>query len=534
MDTAAIDYGLLAKSGIIQQPIFIFDSDGIPMNRNIAAGKYIGYSEPRSLENLLDHLDIKHPESLSSLLSSKHSIALYPNQPNSESTWTWRLIAVEGTVPQWILYGSVDDILKKKSELQVKHAENLKQLQSLCEKVTANSSYKNSSIIDCADAIHRYYDNLIAHMPGNVYWWNRDNVCLGVNDNVAKLLGLRSRSDAVGKTYEDFAKIGEWQEEQADIFKQEDNIVMNSGIPRLNIDENIPLHMPDGREVYYLTSRVPIFSDSGEVTGIIGISVDVTERKKVEQQLRKAKGTAEQANQLKMDFIRNMEHDIRTPFTGIWGITCMLADEEPPGEKKTVLQEVSESAKVLLDYCNNILEFSRIESKSIPIIQKPFHLDVLLENIMKTERVPARLKKLDLLTSYDPNIPNALIGDSYRLNSVIINLLSNAIKFTDTGHVKLSTKLVRPENSHRQVVVQFIIEDTGIGIPEDKKVIIYDKFTRLHPSNQEHYKGQGLGLRVVKCFVDDLEGDIDLESISGTGSIFTITVPLKVSLNEET
>jgi len=240
------------------------------------------------------------------------------------------------------------------------------------------------------------------------------------------------------------------------------------------------------------------------------------------------KEQAEAASRAKTEFIRNMEHDIRTPFSGVWIIAEQLSSEETDPQKKEYLDDIAACAKELLDYCNSILDYSRIDLGLLPGTLVEMNVAKVIDKILKIEMPVAKQKELRLHADYDECIPDALIGDEFRLTRILLNLVSNAVKFTIVGSVKLSVKL--KEISDDDVVqLQFIIEDTGIGIPEDKLEYIYEKFTRLSTANSGAYKGTGLGLPIVKVLVDDLNGDIEVNSEINQGSCFIVTLPFALS-----
>ncbi|MDX1901129.1 MAG: ATP-binding protein [Gammaproteobacteria bacterium] len=286
---------------------------------------------------------------------------------------------------------------------------------------------------------------------------------------------------------------------------------------------------PDGEIRWIYDRGFPVYDEANNCCGVTGIALDITREKLAEITLRKAKKKAEHANQLKTEFIRNMEHDIRTPLSGIEGLAAILREQEINSEKKEWLADIAYSARDLLNYCNGILDFSRIEAGTMPVLKKRFELRQLLTEIIAIEMPAAKLKKLNLHFECEDNIPAFLLGDSYRLKQVLINLISNAIKFTHEGHVILFVK-VAYDKSKQRIILAFAVQDTGIGIPKEKQDFIFEKFARLTPANRERYKGPGLGLRIVKKFVEEMGGSIELESESGKGSTFTCVLPFCISL----
>ena len=370
---------------------------------------------------------------------------------------------------------------------------------------------------------------VIENLPGSIYWKDKNGMYLGRNtysmENMERFhVKQHGAKDAIiGKTDYDF-----FSKEIADLYRKNDLEVMQAK-KSLSLEE--PVTLPNGEVIVQLSTKRPFYSDKGEVIGIIGNTVDITYLKLIESELRHAKETAEQANLIKTEFIRNMEHDIRTPFSGIFSMASHLWENELDEIKKEYLGDITQCAKELLAYCNGILDFSKIESGMITLIDKKFNLDELVRSIIQVELPAIKIKHLTLKTHYDSSIPHALVGDRYRVCRILINLIGNAIKFTRNGYIKLEVLLIKKiENS---VLIRFIIEDTGIGVPSDKQEYIFEKFSRLSFANQGLYKGIGLGLKIVKQFVHDLGGEIDLMSEVDKGTKFICTLPFKLPLTND-
>lgn len=398
--------------------------------------------------------------------------------------------------------------------------------------ILGNEQSKNFSLEEVIYTIVHYYESIIKCMPGNVFWLDTNGVTLGCNKNVLDMFNFDSLEAFKGLNFEQQGKAGNWSPEATKSFEDDTLEVVKTKKSKLNIEEPpIPHH--DGRMIYFLSSRVPLFNNNGDVIGIVGISFDITERKQMEQALIKAKASAEAANNLKIEFIHNMEHDIRTPFSGIYGIAKLLVNQETDIKKKAFLTDIVNCTKELLDYSTGILDFSMIESGALPLISKKFSIQKLLHGLVAMEMPPAKLKGLTFTANCEPDVPDIIMGDRYRLQRVLINLISNAIKFTDKGYVKVTVKVVKVINS-RHIILSFLVEDSGMGIPQDKQNIIYERFSRLIPSNQRLYTGKGLGLRLVKQFVEEMDGDIDINSKVDKGTIFACTLPFKLPLAETT
>lgn len=370
-----------------------------------------------------------------------------------------------------------------------------------------------------------FLQKVIEKIPGNIWWKDKNLVYRGCNERTLEVLGLSSHHEVIGKTDHEL-----WDKAIADQLKAADIRVLESG-STTNHEETLIAH--DGKPLLISTNRSPLYDTQNNIMGIVGASMCVAEPKQnVEERLQQAKELTDSAGQLKAEFIHNMEHDIRTPFNGIWMLASMLESQETDPEKKEALADISMCAKELLDYCNSILDFAKVEAGVAPILAKKFDLQVLVNKIVIMETPPAKNKGVVLKTEFAEDVPKVVIGDQHRVERVLINLASNAVKFTQEGFVKIAVKVVKRE-SDKRVIIRLIVEDSGIGIAKEKQAYIYEKFTRVMPSNRGIYKGSGLGLRVVKQLVEELEGEIDVKSELGKGSTFTCTLPLKLPLVDE-
>lgn len=284
------------------------------------------------------------------------------------------------------------------------------------------------------------------------------------------------------------------------------------------------------QETSVLSQQVPLTSKEGDVLGVMSVSLDISKQEEAKKKLMAAKKASDFTKKVKAAFLHNMEHDIRTPLNGIVGLLTLLFNQETDPSKRSYLSDLISSSTQLLNYSNEIVDFSKIESNTLPLLAKPFELKPLVESVINMEMPAATLKGIALSLNYPDHLPDRVIGDSYRLRRILLNLLSNAIKFTDAGSVKLIVKFAQ-RIDRRHILVQFIIQDSGKGISEDLQNRIYESFF-YNPANQGLYKnrGLGLGLRVVKQFVDEMEGDIEMKSQQNKGTIVLCTLPFRIPL----
>lgn len=305
-----------------------------------------------------------------------------------------------------------------------------------------------------------------------------------------------------------------------------------NGNPKVNVEEI--LMRPDGTRIVMLVNKVPLRDKQGNCIGILGTSVDITERKKLEEDLSAAKEYAEAMNRMKTEFLSNMSHDIKTPLAGIIGNAELLLRKTKEGKARESLSEIMECGHTLLRFFDNCLELSKLENADLTLISERFKLKELIWEVVSLFKPAVKSKNLELNIYYDDNIPDNLLGNRAALFRVLQNLIGNAVKFTYQGGVKVYVQLHRKRKSpSKEVVIMLIVEDTGVGIPYHQQKIVFENLRRLTPSHQGLYEGNGIGLYIVDKFVKAMSGEIYLESEEGKGSKFTLALPFQIPLVSE-
>lgn len=354
-------------------------------------------------------------------------------------------------------------------------------------------------------------DALIKQLPVNFFCIDVNGYCTGYNQRMLDTLGLENSKEYLGVHSSSFGK-KVW-ENCKDVIKKQKTVTLEEC----------------GKGKTYLTVKAPHYNKEKKIVGVIGISLDISDRKLAEKQLLLEKEKAEAANKAMQAFLENMRHDLRTALNGIEGNAQLIQDKTVDPALTEYVENLVISARVLTSIQNQVLNATRVFSGDVPFYKKKFHWQSRLQQIIDLNRAKAQSKHLKLTLDYDKTIPDYLVGDCKRLSIVALELLTNALKYTDKGRVIVQTTLHKQEG--RDVFLKLSVIDTGIGISKDKQEEIFMRFRRLTPSYEGKYQGLGLGLSVVKQFIDELDAEIYVESELNKGTTFTCYIPMKESIS---
>ncbi|MBC8552981.1 MAG: response regulator [Candidatus Brocadiales bacterium] len=394
------------------------------------------------------------------------------------------------------------------------------------------------SIQERTDALNKtkdYMENILGNTQDMVLTTDTNGCIVEFNTGAEQILGY-ARKEVVGRRAEMFYLD---RNKKKELTKRiEDKGAVKNYETKLRTKQGADIHM--------VITVSQLKDNSGNVIGAVEIGKDITEKNKreevltktnkkleteikermiIEIELKAAKEAAEEANKAKCEFLANMSHEVRTPMSGVIGMTDLLLDTHLTSEQHEYADTIRASADSLLNIINDILDFSKIEAGKLVMEEIDFDLYVTVDSIINLFAVKAEERGLELSCFINPEVPSLLQGDPGRLRQVLINLVSNAIKFTKNGKVDLCIKQVKETDSH--TTLRFVVSDTGIGIPDDRVNRLFKSFSQVDSSTTRKYGGTGLGLAISKQIIELMDGLIGVESEDGKGSTFWFTVVLE-------
>ena len=343
---------------------------------------------------------------------------------------------------------------------------------------------------------------------------NPDGIITDVNRQMEALTGA-TRDELIGAPFKDFFTNPDRAEAGIRMVLREKKLT----------DYELTARARDGTTTVVSYNATTFYDRGRTLQGVFASARDVTERKRVEIELKQAKAAAESASRTKSDFLASMSHEIRTPMNAIMGIADLLAKTTLTAEQDKYVKIFQRAGDNLLNLINDILDLSKVEASQLELEQTGFSLTDLVEKIMEMTALRAHEKGLVLTYEIDAGVPTDLIGDPTRLQQVLLNLIGNAIKFTEAGEVSL--RIALDKDAASPDVLRFTTTDTGIGISKEKLGRIFERFTQADSSTTRRFGGSGLGLTISQSLVQLMGGHIWVDSVIDVGSRFSFSLPFE-------
>ena len=442
-------------------------------------------------------------------------------------------------------------------------------IHDITDRVKADAEQAKKTLIakhaeEKAKQSERFLNAIVENIPNMLFVKDAKDLRFSkLNKAGEELLGI-PRETMIGKNDYDF-----FPRDQADFFISKDREVLELGKLIDFPDETIDTRFKGKRRLH--TKKIPLLNEMGQPEYLLGISEDITDRKKTEEELQKSQALlskakqnleekvaqrttelnkakialeknqerlqlaleeAESANQAKSMFLANMSHEIRTPMNGIIGMTNLALTTNLDDKQRNYIEKVYRLANNLLEIVNDILDISKIEASKLEIEITEFNLNEVLENIFDLLKFKADEKEVTLKRHVPKNLPNTLLGDPRRLEQILLNLGDNAIKFTGSeGVIVISIEIL--DQNDKEACIQFSVQDSGIGISDEYQAKLFQPFSQADTSSTRKYGGTGLGLIICKKLVELMGGDeVFVESEVNVGSRFYFTLPFEIRKTE--
>lgn len=375
-------------------------------------------------------------------------------------------------------------------------------------KANASMQEQQAEMRRLAVVAERALDSVIVStVDGRIMW---------VNEAFTRITGY-TKDEAIGSTPGELLNGPETSTETSDEIK-------TAIIAGRSHRTEIVNYTKDGRRIWVETNLAPVFNATGEMEMVIAIERDITEAKRHQEELAKAKLAAEQGERVKADFLASMSHEIRTPMNGIIGMADLLSEARLDPNADLYVKTIRHSAEALLTIINDILDFSKLRAGKMHINPVTFDLRECITSVERLLQPQAQDKDLSLTCDLPAELPHYIRGDDVRLRQVLVNVIGNAIKFTESGGVTVSARCAPSDTG---LTLHMDISDTGIGIPADRLEHIFEQFAQADGATTRRFGGTGLGLSISRRLVQRMGGDITVRSTPGQGSCFSIFVPLE-------
>ncbi len=466
----------------------------------------LGHDRPTSPSNFATVMALVHPDDLERVLQT---LQTYLSGATGELEFEFRARHKNGS-DRWMLVRGV--AMRDPAGRTIR-------LIGSCIDITEHKRAE-SLLRESEERFRGTFENAavgIAHKGADRRW-------LRVNEKFCEIVGY-TREELLQRTFQDITFPDDLPDELANFA-----LLLRGELASYALEKRCV--RKDSSLVWLHTSLSLQRDGSGKPAYAIAILQDISERKRLEVELRQAKEAAESANRAKDGFLANVSHEIRTPMNAIQGMTELVLDTPLNEDQRQCLETARSAADNLLCIINDLLDFSKIEAGKLELDPAGFSLRQVLGDTLRALAVRAHKKGLELVYHVQPDVPDALIGDAGRLRQILLNLVGNAIKFTPRGEVvmrvEVAAELVQDEGAatpgaEGEVGLRFQVSDTGIGIPKDKQDTVFRAFEQEDTSTTRKYGGTGLGLTIAARLVALMGGAISVVSESGRGSTFTFT-----------
>jgi PAS domain S-box-containing protein len=494
-DQSAARLHLIADNAPLM--IAAYDPAGTPLFWNKACAAITGYAAERIIGNT-NAWTLLYPE-IEARTQTLHMLTGPPTDyanrvsvitcdDGSKRIISWSSVSLSSPVPEWHCWEAGVDVTA----------------QHAAEKALMEQDLRQKAILD--------------NIP-DVAWLKDKNLrFMAVNKTLCHL-AQRTEADLLRRTAQEI-----WPPEFSGPATENDRRVLRECVPSWN-EEAAP--GPDGTRIWHETFRAPIINAHGEVIGLAGIGRDITEKRKVENELLTAKKNAEEASNTKSEFLANMSHEIRTPMNGVLGMLQLLQTTSLDDEQSNYVRTAMSSSTRLSRLLSDILDISKIEAGQLTIMPEPFDSGELKDSILDIFQFTAERNNVDLQVYLDPAVPLRLVGDVARLRQILFNLIGNALKFTHHGRVTTSISLAHRRGRQARLVLS--VADTGSGIPDAMQDKVFDSFTQVEGSLSRRHGGVGLGLSIVKRLARLMDADMTIVSEKGAGTEICLSVPISLA-----
>ncbi len=390
-----------------------------------------------------------------------------------------------------------------------KYLGHLWQYRDITEKYQAEEKLKRSE---------EKYRGIIENMELGLMEVDHDQKILKVYDWFCDMTGY-TEEELIGKNAEEVFLPSEFK---SDMLQQTDA----RGKGQTGVYE-VQMRKKDNSLIWVLISGAPIIDANGNVTGSIGIHYDITDRKNLQHDLEKAKLKAEEAEKAEKQFLARMSHEIRTPLNAIIGMAHLLEDTSLSTEQQDYVDSLRSSSDILQKLISDILDLSKITAGGFEVNPKEFDLVGTVRSLQKTFKLRLEESPVNLKLEVDDRIQTMMIGDDLLLTQILLNLIGNAVKFTNNGEIFIKVDLI--EKKETDCLLEFVVSDTGIGIPADRIGAVFENFKQANNEIKFQFGGTGLGLPITKQLVELQKGEIEVQSQLGKGTAFIFRLPYKDS-----